>query len=403
MSDPVPELLELLGPVVLIGWPKGSKGTDQKWGHLTLEDMTPQHLGKLKDGNIGVALGEVSGGLCAIDCDRDDFAEAFLAVNPALAGTLQTHGARGRVFWVRFHGVYPKQTIKFKNDSGEAIGEFRSNGAQSIVWGIHPDTQKPYEFVVKKPALRIEFGSIRWPADISNPPGVLCRHADIQTNSVSLHLCVSASLHDCIPASLHNRTMVVLGNIAARKQALKALAADHPALARLYTELVEPRFQALPHARNDFITQAVPFLYRAVAAPFVPLLVGCFYDCNRATFNDSREQHMKEAQAMLASVTKSYTDSLIDSERQVYEALNEQEQAAFRICRDLAQLPEPQREPLTFFLSFEHLGARLGVFPIQAQRIMRQLEIYGLLKLLEKGTKRALGVPGKAGTYRWLL
>ena len=34
---------------------------------------------------------------------------------------------------------------------------------------------------------------------------------------------------------------------------------------------------------------------------------------------------------------------------------------------------------------------------------MRQLEIYGLLRLLKKGTRRAAGVPGEAGTYKWLL
>lgn len=40
---------------------------------------------------------------------------------------------------------------------------------------------------------------------------------------------------------------------------------------------------------------------------------------------------------------------------------------------------------------------------MQAQRIMRQLEAYGLINLLKKGTRRAAGVRGEADTYQWLL
>ncbi len=166
----VPELQSLLGsPVVFINWPKGVKGIKRRWKHLTAADMTTRYLAALPLGNIGVALGEVSGGLCALDVDDDALVEPFLAVNPQLRETLQTHGARGRVFWVRFTDDYPKRTAKLKTHSGEAAGEFRSNGAQSIVWGIHPDTNQPYQFVVKKPVVRVEFASIQWPTEISNP------------------------------------------------------------------------------------------------------------------------------------------------------------------------------------------------------------------------------------------
>jgi len=69
----------------------------------------------------------------------------------------------------------------------------------------------------------------------------------------------------------------------------------------------------------------------------------------------------------------------------------------------LALLPEPEREPLTFFLSFNHLADRLGIFPPQAQRMMRDLINYGLIHPLKKGTRRAQGIKGEAGTYKWLL
>jgi ribosomal protein S25 len=58
---------------------------------------------------------------------------------------------------------------------------------------------------------------------------------------------------------------------------------------------------------------------------------------------------------------------------------------------------------MTFFLSFNHLADRLEIHPMRAQRILRQLEIYGLIRLLKKGTRRAARVKGEAGTYRWQL
>jgi len=152
--------------------------------------MTPEYLSRLQHGNIGVALGEKSGGLCAIDFDRDDFADLFLSANPQLGGTLQTHGARGRVFWVRFVGDYPKRTSMLKAHSCENVGEFRSNGAQSIVWGTHPETGGQYRFVVEQPAVEIEFSSIQWPSEIANPPTLQSlRDSDV----VSVHSVCSAT------------------------------------------------------------------------------------------------------------------------------------------------------------------------------------------------------------------
>ena len=392
----VSELRELLGSdVILLAWPKGSKGTKRKWGDLTVADMTPGYLEKLEHGNIGVALGAKSGNLVALDLDDHGLIEPFLRLNPFLNDTLQTHGARGCVFWLRMTGDYPAKTVKLKTVAGEDCGEWRAGKhTQSIIHGTHPNGNA-YQMVNKVKPLEVNFPDIIWPTQIKNPP---------RLNSAS---CVSASLHPCIPASLHTlhnkRAETILANIKAKRETLDSLTTKYPQLAKLYTKFIEPRFQAQAHARNHFIVQAVPCLYCVVAAQFVLELVGCFYDCNRALFNDPREQHLKEAKAMLESVAKTYTESLNADERKIYEALPEQEQEAFRICRDLARLKEPEREPLTFFLSFNHLADRLGIFPMQAQRIMRQLESYGLIKLLKKGTKRAAGVRGNAGTYQWFV
>ena len=180
--EPVPALKKFLGSAVFIAWPKGVKGTNKRWKHLTVAAMTPEYLAKLKNGNIGVALGKVSGGLCAIDIDKDSLVEPFLNANPALTNTFQTHGSRGRVFWIRLKGSYPNKTCKLKTLSSEDAGEFRSNGSQSIVWGIHPDTNAPYQWLVKRPVVEIELDSINWPECFDSPTFSFAE-ADLQSGS----------------------------------------------------------------------------------------------------------------------------------------------------------------------------------------------------------------------------
>ena len=166
----VGELRALLGlDVVLLAWPLRSKGIPKKWGHLTVSHMTPAYLTELARGNIGVALGSKSGNLVALDVDDDALVQPFLDLNPFLKDTLQTHGARGRVFWFRCAGEYPGSTTKLKGPSGNDCGEFRSNGSQSIIHGIHP-TGNAYQIVHHAQPITIEFSSIVWPKEISNPP-----------------------------------------------------------------------------------------------------------------------------------------------------------------------------------------------------------------------------------------
>lgn len=184
-DDPVPELLRLLGrPVVFIDWPRGVKGSQKRWKHLRYENMTALYLKNLRHGNIGVALGDVSGGLCAIDIDSDGHVQTFVNLNPVLSQTLQTHGNRGRVFWLRFKGNFPRKSSKLKTANGE-IGEFRSNGNQSIVWGTHPDTKRPYQFVVRKPATALDYGVIKWPAEILDPPSLQSRTESTEVIGIS--------------------------------------------------------------------------------------------------------------------------------------------------------------------------------------------------------------------------
>ena len=59
MKSDTDYLHNLLGQdVLLLPWPKGSKGTKRRWKHLATADMAnPKHLAKLNRAtNIGVAL-----------------------------------------------------------------------------------------------------------------------------------------------------------------------------------------------------------------------------------------------------------------------------------------------------------------------------------------------------------
>ena len=400
----IQRIRNLLGPAVLIPIrPLTKKPAKKGWQQLTLDIMRdPRHLAALARGNIGVVLGRASSGLCTIDLDSEAAVEPFLKANPRLRGTTRTKRIRGCNIWVRIDGEYPRNT-ELKTAAGKHVGEWRADGNQTIIYGSAIDRAKgetkptSYVFLNEVKPIQIRFNDIVFPKccffKTTHPP-------PIRLNAESASF-ISTSLH---PTSLHNiRACEILENILAKTEAHKVLAAKNPALARLYRKLVEPRFLAQAHERNRFITEAVPFLFHAVAAPLVLKLVGHFYDCNRLLFHDSRKQHLKEAAEMLRSVSTSYAAKLDEVERKIYAALRAEEQDAFRICRDLALLPEPPRMPFTFFLSFEHLADRIGVYPMQAQRIMRQLASYGLLRQLKKGTRRERGVPGVAGNYQWLL
>ncbi len=153
-------ILALTGPALLLPWPRGRKGAPRRWGHMQLPLMDDRvHLSLLeKAGNIGVALGKVSGGLVSIDIDQDERVPEFLELNPLLSETLRTKGARGCNVWVRMKGDYPP-THKLKDKEGQEIGEFRSDGAQTIIFGTHP-SGTPYSFEVEKPARQIAFSDI---------------------------------------------------------------------------------------------------------------------------------------------------------------------------------------------------------------------------------------------------
>ena len=169
-ADIVTDLRGLLGQdVVLLPIPTGKKGPQVSgWQNTKLDRMNdPAYVAQLRAGNIGVLLGAASAGLCAIDIDDDDEVQPFLALNPRLTSTLRTKGARGAQIWIRLIGEYPKLT-KLKTADGADWGEWRCDGGQSVIHGVHPDGMN-YQRVVAIRPVELAFGDIHWPAHLKLP------------------------------------------------------------------------------------------------------------------------------------------------------------------------------------------------------------------------------------------
>ena len=106
---------------------------------------------------IGVQLGN---GIHAIDVDNDELANEFLELNPRLQKTLRTQGKRGCQFWIKIDGKSPASS-KLELD-GKDIGEWRSTGNQSVIYGKHPDGPR-YQILTQEKPVTIKFDEINWP------------------------------------------------------------------------------------------------------------------------------------------------------------------------------------------------------------------------------------------------
>lgn len=170
-KNPVEEIRDLVGrDAVLLQVIKGlKKPAIADWTKLTIAAMAdPAYVVRLHEGGIGVALGAASNDLCAIDVDSDAAVEPFLELNPLLRGTLRTRGDRGAQFWIRVTDEYPKLT-KLKGKNGHEWGEWRADGGQSVIHGIHPDTKQPYAIENRVKPIEIAFADIVWPEDLKLP------------------------------------------------------------------------------------------------------------------------------------------------------------------------------------------------------------------------------------------
>jgi hypothetical protein len=163
-EDVLDRLYELLGAAVLLPIPLGKKGPQfPDWPKLTFAESkgSPALLEAVRrGGNVGVLLGPASGRLLALDIDRDELVAEWLARFPWLANTLRTKGKRGCQFWMKLEeGVlYPNgKAVYSLDEKNEIIGELRlggASGAQSVIFGIHPEGMH-YQIVAAKPPLII--------------------------------------------------------------------------------------------------------------------------------------------------------------------------------------------------------------------------------------------------------
>jgi hypothetical protein len=153
------------------------------WPDVTFEQTQTVKYQRLllAHSNTGVLLGVDN--LCTIDCDTDAFLDALLAICPVLSRTLRTHGSRAGQFWGYFTGNRPRKVcpLKVPKDSplavgGKApdkdglvqVGEFRAEGGQSVIRGIHPNGC-PYQWPCAEPPITLVFDTLPWPAETILP------------------------------------------------------------------------------------------------------------------------------------------------------------------------------------------------------------------------------------------
>src|SRR5262245_40188465 len=140
-------------------------------------------LFEVQEVNVAVYLGKASGGLCAIDFDRDEDLAAFLAVNPGLARTTRSRGSRGGMIWIRIKAAKngerrmeneacpePSPPDEEREAGGSGLGdyppscnathfEWRADNRLSTICGRHPKGMD-YTLVVDASPVAVDFTDI---------------------------------------------------------------------------------------------------------------------------------------------------------------------------------------------------------------------------------------------------
>lgn len=414
------EIAEALGAVV-IPVCRTKKPKYRHWRGLDYAKCRTRELLNLYDEhtNIAVVQGEPSSGLISIDFDDAKALKEFLTLNPSLKDTLSTSAARGANLWFKMRGNYPNLTTLKR---GRLIwAEWRSTGAFTIIHGVHEEGM-PYTSNKQKP-INICLDEIVLPEDVNfkTSKGLTSSeqlNATPATTPLHTAPCTSTLLHntdtpkdsnsnnDSTKEGEEQSTLLspalILQNLKTKEAALDALKKDNPTLHKLYLKFVDRNYTAMPHQRNAFLTEAVPFLYRAVAPALIKPLVEFFYIVHRPIFKDPLSQHMKEAEALLKGVSETYLSSFPPDEQTLLQALAEREQIAYRILRDLAMRVTDDSPLRLFFMSADEMGLRLGISSMQAHRILKsKLAKMGIIKVVENGIRRAKGQRGIATIYQW--
>jgi hypothetical protein len=156
----LPEVWDLLirdgRNAVLLPIPGREKGPHfNEWQRTTFEKtQAPEYIELLQNHpNTGVLLGSPSNDLCSWDWDTPQALEDFTRANPIYDNSLWSAAAHGAQIWAYFpcerpHQVHPLYVRKGSVLAGDKkpdkhgrikVGEFRAEGGQSVIRGIHPD------------------------------------------------------------------------------------------------------------------------------------------------------------------------------------------------------------------------------------------------------------------------
>ncbi len=403
----IAQLLHLLGHCVFLKWPLGKKGDQRRWRHLTPANMTPEYLASLTDCNIGIALGKVSHGLCAIDLDSDELIQPFRDANPWTEHTTITRGARGCQVWVRIVGDYPTSATLQRCEV--KCGEWRADGNQSIVPpSIHPVTGQPYTFITDLPVAQVPYNEIRYPDGMTGP--------SLSTVSITTH---PPSTDQHTPTPIH--TTELCGSKLSPEAGdetcssiLSANSVEEPCSSNLspkpvsekrlpdYHLLVSPHFataggnnhqhlfalaQAVHLARLQAYsvdTRRVFALWWQESHPYTrrTLNADTYWDEFQQALTDVKGDRLSKAWQDSATIVAPGAEAYCDPQMKRLAAL----------CYCLRD------EKGDFFLSCRAAGRLLGIPHDDANRWLGSLVNRGILADLEKGSLKT----GKATRFRYV-
>lgn len=215
-------------PIAMGSKNPGAEGW-QGWQNTTIADsQTPEYQQQLEEcisrgGNIGVLLGPASNGLISIDVDRDDLVDELITINPILAFTTRTRGRRGCNFFLRIKAgtSYPNSQAVYalRDAAGIKCGEWRcgggSKGAQTVIFGVHPEGQIYQVEVDASPIEEVIFDTdLKWfyPFDAPGPGKTKTNGAGgTATGNTQTHGGQSTSPPSTDPQAAYGQALAELG------------------------------------------------------------------------------------------------------------------------------------------------------------------------------------------------
>ncbi len=390
----VDRLCKQLGSDVVLLSCNGKK-PNAPWKSLTISDMSDdEYLEKLAAApNIGVVLGKRSGNLCVIDFDVDGEDETFLKLNPSLTSTLRTRGSRGSSFWVRIIGSYPGST-KLKLNGSE-LGEWRADGNQSIIAGLHPTTHQPYKMLNKATPVAIAFDKIIWPQGaFSHGKHGISRVATGNNVTQVLQVTEAAQVLEVSEVTDAIRVFSVCDFSQSSENEIVRLCVPNAANqnhGRLFD--LARGVKTLERQRGDFSDADLKRLF------------GKWYRLSRAHLRktQSRAEYLEEfLQACDTALIALDEGGLLTAWQMAKKSPQPKAALTFKsaaarmlvsLCFQLQQLAGNE----DFFLSCHSAGKLLKLTSVHTARLLRTLVGKGVLQLVEKGNLKTR----KATRYRF--